>query len=238
MGSSRVNNSVVPSVIRDVTGKSSVNLGFEASKPADILTMLKLLDAYDIKTKTVYTQIDYIYNSGSHSNILEFEMMPFIRDNGVLKNHYSYLRDDFALYYVPFYRYCQYDQKLGLREVLQNLLSKKTAVAYDNGFTPLHGKWTNWREELPTKIWKTNATINSISSYAMRHERGMQFFCAPFDPRTKNQKFVGLLRTKLPELLDYSRAVPDTGSYANYFHLNEKGAREFTAIFASAELKK
>lgn len=238
LGSSRVDNSIVPSVIQNETGKTAVNLGIEASKPQDIFTMLQLLEAYRIETKTVYAQIDYIYNTNGNSNILAYEMMPFLRENEVTKAHFSFLANRDALYYVPFYRYCQYDQKLGIREVFFNLISKKTSVADDFGFTPLHGQWTNWRDELPTAIATHNGTIDSMRAWASTHRRELKFFCAPFDRRTKNQEFTGLLKAKLPDLLDYSKAVPESSLFANYFHLNEEGACAFTALFSTTELQK
>lgn len=238
LGSSRVDNGIVPEVIKTETGKRALNLGFQASKPSDIFTILKLLHSYDVKASQVFVQIDYIYNADGYSNMMEHEIMPFIRDNDATYDHFAYKPDQAALYYAPFYRYCMYDHKIGVREIVMNILGKKTPVIATGGYHPLYGQNQNTRNALPATIWKNNAKVDSITSFSRRNHIPVRYFCAPFDPRTKNLGFVAKLKTKLPNFLDYSQTVQDTLLFQNYFHLNDPGAREFTSRFAQNELKK
>ena len=48
LGSSRVENGISPKVIKDKTGKNAINLGFQASKMADIYLIFQLWDHYKL----------------------------------------------------------------------------------------------------------------------------------------------------------------------------------------------
>ena len=84
IGSSRVENSIVPSVIERITHKKAINLGFQAAKVKDIYTLLQLIKSYNIKYEKIFIQIDYIYTIDGNSNILHYEMLPFFRENDIL----------------------------------------------------------------------------------------------------------------------------------------------------------
>lgn len=141
LGSSRVENGIVPTVIYNKTGKTSVNFGFQAAKLADIYTVLQLIKKYNIHYEKIFIQVDYIYNiTDGNSNIFQYEMMPFIRENVITKNYLNrYIPNPNANYYFPFYRYCTNDLKIGFREVLLNISHKKTNVILNKGYSPLQG---------------------------------------------------------------------------------------------------
>ena len=81
LGSSRVENGIIPELIQNKTGKSAMNLGFQASKMADIYLILQLLDEYQIKYKKAFIQVDYIFNiENGFSNVLSYEVLPFIHE--------------------------------------------------------------------------------------------------------------------------------------------------------------
>ena len=159
LGSSRVENGIVPVIIESNTKKSCVNLGFQASKTGDIYSVLKLLKEYKITSDSIFIQVDYIFNIGGHSNILPYEMSPFIRDNPVTKDYLlNFVGENKSNYYVPFYRYCTHDTKIGFREVIANVINKKTNVTQNKGYNPLQGienQKANHRA-LPNTIAKKN----------------------------------------------------------------------------------
>ena len=140
IGSSRVENGIIPALIYNKTGKTSLNLGFQAARLADIFTILQLIKAYNIQYETIFIQVDYIYNMSGHSNIFQSEMIPFIRENTITKQHNDHhSKNPTANYYVPFYRYCQNDLKTGFREVFANLVDKKTNIIPNEGFVAIYG---------------------------------------------------------------------------------------------------
>jgi len=228
LGSSRVLNTVMPSVIQKRTGKRAINLGFKAANLQDIYTVLKLLKAYNIKTDEIFIQVDNYYNLDEKSNIVEYQIMPFIRENSVTKAHFEKYCDLPLLYYLPFYRYCAYDQKIGIREVFNNLIGKGTTIDSDSGFQPEYGHDVDNKYALPAKINKGNVIFDSIQKYSAAHHLDVFYFCAPFYKETRNLDFITKLKGKVPGLLDYSNIVTDGKMFQNNSHVNEIGAEYFT----------
>ncbi|MFT5253184.1 MAG: hypothetical protein ACI87N_002213 [Flavobacteriales bacterium] len=238
IGSSRVENSIVPSVIYDKTGKIAVNLGFQAAKLVDIYTVLQLVKEYNIQYETVLIQVDYIYNiKNGHSNILEYEMMPFIRDNAITRRYSDcFSKNPFANYYIPFYRYCNNDLKLGLRELFANLIHKKTNIIPNRGYGAKYGNSEKMQGSLPDIILDRNAVFDSIQFFVKKNNMNVVFYCAPFCENNKNKNFTSKLNKKIPGLKDFSELFKEDNLFLDCNHLNDSGANRFTEIFAEEVL--
>lgn len=238
IGSSRVENGIVPSIVKQKTGKEAVNLGFQAAKLGDIYTLLQLIKEYDIHYETILIQVDYIYNiEGGHSNIFEYEMTPFFRENKVTKAYlYRFVENPFANYYFPFYRYCNNDLKLGFREVFANSIHKKNNVTKDVGYGAKYGNATELSGVLPAVILDKNAVMGSIQSFVKQNKMKVVFYCAPFCKNNRNKDFTTKLKTKIPGFQDFSGAIDDDAMFINCNHLNDSGARRFTEIFTEEVL--
>jgi hypothetical protein len=233
LGSSRVENSLVVSEIEKQTGKSALNLGFQAAKMEDIYTLLKLIKAYEIHTEKIFIQVDYIFNiAGGHSNVLQYEIMPFVRDNAITK---SYLNKHFEypnlLYYFPFYRYSDYDSKIGFREFVLNVLEKNTTIQVDKGFVRLDGTLNRCDYELPTFVNERNVYFDQIQDFAKKNNMNIVYYFSPMSLSTKNKDYVAKLQGKIPKLHDFSSIVKDDRLFQDCTHLNRKGATFFTQYF-------
>jgi hypothetical protein len=239
LGSSRVENGIIPLVIKEKTQKEAVNLGFQASKLGDIYTILQLIKAYHIQAEKIFIQVDYIFNIDGYSNIMQYELMPFVRENEVTKSYFdNHFSEDKALYYMPFYRYCQNDVKIGFREFFSNVIAKKTNVKANKGYIGLTGTHTNHEYDLPKTIANSNIHFDKIKTYCVANKINAVFFVAPFCKHTKNLHFITKLKSKIPELKDYSGAIQDKNMFQNCGHLNDKGAHLFTTILTEELLLK
>lgn len=238
IGSSRVENGIVPSVIYKKTGKNAVNLGFQAAKLGDIYTVLQLIKQYNIHSDKILIQVDYIYNmEGGHSNMFQYEMIPFIRENAITKKYSDiYSENPVANYYIPFYRYCNNDLKLGFREVFANVIDKKTNIIPNRGYGAKYGNSTKMKGALPDTILDNNTIMDSIQSYVKQNSIKVVFYCAPFCKSNQNKDFMTKLKSKIPGFLDFSSVIDDDGMFLNCNHLNDRGARQFTEIFAEEVL--
>jgi hypothetical protein len=238
IGSSRVENGIVPSILKEKTGKEAVNLGFQAAKLRDIYTLLQLIKEYNLHYEAILIQVDYIYNiKAGHSNIFEYEMTPFIRENAIIKAYFdTYSESPFANYYLPFYRYANNDLKLGFREVFANIVHKKNNVTTDAGYGATYGNATELTGALPDKILEHNAIMDSIQSFVKQNQMEVVFYCAPFCKNNQNKDFTAKLKTKIPGLQDFSGAIEDDRMFLNCNHLNDRGARRFTEIFVEEVL--
>lgn len=233
LGSSRVENSIIPNEIEKKTDKKALNLGFQAAKMQDIYTLLQLIKTYNIQTKKVFIQIDYIFNiENGYSNVLPYEIMPYIRNNEVTKAYLdSHFEDSAMLYYFPFYRYSEFDSKIGFREFLLQVLGKTTAIQKDKGFIGLGGELKNSEFEFPDTINKKNEYFDQIRQFAKKNNINVVYYCSPISFRTKNKKYVTQLKGKIPELLDFSSLIKDDKLFKDCTHLNENGAMFFTHYF-------
>ncbi|MCL9769745.1 hypothetical protein NAT47_04880 [Flavobacterium sp. HXWNR69] len=233
LGSSRVENSLVISEIEKQTGKSALNLGFQAAKMEDIYTLLQLIKAYEIHTETIFIQVDYIFNiQEGYSNVLQYEVMPYVRDNSVTK---SYLNHHFEhpslLYYFPFYRFSDYDSKIGFREFVLNVLGKQTTIQKEKGFVGLDGQLDHCDYELPSSVNEQNVYFNQIQDFAKKNDMNIVYYFSPMSLSIKNKDYVAKLQGKIPKLHDFSSVVKDDLLFQDCTHLNRKGATFFTQYF-------
>ena len=237
IGSSRVENGIVPSVLYQKTKKNAVNLGFQAARLADIYTILQLIKSYNIQYETIFIQVDYNFNMGGHSTIFQSQMMPFIRENSITKQYNDcYAESPWANYYVPFYRYCNNDLKIGFREIFSNLVNKKTNSITNQGYGALHGNSNKLMGSLPSNCLGDNSTFDSIQSFVKQNKMKVKFYCAPFCNNIENKNYISKLKARIPGFIDFSKAITDDKMFVNCNHLNDSGAKLFTAIFAEQVL--
>jgi hypothetical protein len=233
LGSSRVENGISPEVIKNKTGKKAVNLGFQASKLSDVYMIFQLLDFYNIKFKKVFIQVDYIFNmENESSNILSYEILPFINENLIVSNHCKFNDSDNYWFNknIPFYRYSRTSQKLGVREVLSNVIKKKSNSFENNGYAPLHGHFKNENFVWPNTIALKNKFYDSIVNYKTKTKKEVVFFIAPYRILNNDFSFVPKLGTKIPDLNNFSNELPHNRYFQNNNHLNHDGAVAFTNI--------
>lgn len=240
IGSSRVENGIVPSIIEEKTGKTAVNFGFQAAKLVDIYTLLQLIQKYNIQYETILIQVDYIYNIvDGHSGIFQYEMTPFIRDNFITKEYSdTFAEHPFATYYLPFYRYCDNDLKIGFREIFANLVHKKTNVILNKGYIARYGNSTVLKGALPHFILDKNEMVDKIQTFVKQYNMRVLFYCAPFCNENQNKDFTAKLKAKIPGFYDFSKALKDDKMFMDCNHLNDNGAKRFTAILTEELLMK
>ncbi len=232
IGSSRVESGIVPSIIYQKTGKTALNLGFQAARLSDIYTLLQLISEYNIQHQKIFVQLDYIYNMNGNSIAFQTQLMPFIRENKILKKYnVTYSETAFSDYYIPFYRYCSNDLKIGLRELFANIINMKINSINDKGYVSLSGNSNNPRGSLPSEVVKKSPIFDSIHSFVKKKNWNTTYFCAPFCKNIQNQKYITELKLKTPCFLDFSKAIQNDKMFVNCNHLNDEGAKKFTEIF-------
>lgn len=239
LGSSRVDNGIVPKLIENLTHLQTVNLGFQGSKMGDIYVVLELLHAYNIKYDTVFIQVDYNFNDNGCSINLPYQMTPFFKDNEITKNYLIDYVGKTSFYHFPFVRYCENESKIGARELFANLINKKTSVKTTKGYSALQGI-ENQKEAhrvLPEYIVNRNQYYEKINQFGIEHNLNIIFFCAPFCKHTKNLEYLKRLKQKIPELYDFSNAIVDDKMFVNCYHLNNEGAHYFSELFYTKILK-
>lgn len=238
IGSSRVVNHIKPKIIDSITNKKSINFGVLDAKPKDMFTVLKLLEFYNIQSDSLFIQTDYSYNSNDRSHFLYVDLIPYIRDNKVIKSYFHDENDYLLLYYFPFYRYSKNSPKLGIRELLASL-TRNNVYEENEGYLGLKGFDDGyWQRKLPERIERNTLYNDSIGNFLASNHRASIFFTAPFRPDTKNLFFVSKLENEFSDFWDFSKEIPDANLFKNGYHLNEQGAKKFSILISDAIISK
>lgn len=233
IGSSRVENGIIPKLIEHQTGKSVINLGFQAAKLNDINLLLQMLKKLNISNKKIFIQIDYIYNiEDAYSNILQYEIAPFISYDSIIEDYIAKAnpQNQFVIKNVPFYKYILNSPKLGVREVFAQIIQKKNKAIIENGFVALDGSQTNSKYSLPNQINKKNSDFDKIQNYCKKENIEVIYFIAPFYKDSKNLNYIEKLKNKVPNILDLSASINESKYFNDNAHLNREGAKVFTQI--------
>lgn len=240
LGSSRVENAIIPNQITSLTGKKAVNFGFQAAKLKDVLFLLKMLKEYNITNEKVLIQIDYIYNlEDGYSNILEYNAIPFLKESNNVRAHLSSLDiEKRYLFEFPFIRYALYDQKNGFRELIANLVLKKKIYEKQKGFVKIDEHIADIQMSLPNEIIAENNFLDEITLFAKSNDINVVFYTAPFRSNTKNLNYIQKLSEKIPNLYDFSTAIKDETLFKDGSHLNYNGAVYFTELLTQDILLK
>lgn len=228
LGSSRVANHIVTKEVEQLTGKRAINLGMEGAHLEDNLLQLKLLLYQGIRIQKLFLQVDYQFEDKGRSPIALSDAMPFIK-HPIIKEHLrSTNTPNFeANYYIPFYRYMMAAPKIGFREFCFSAMNKKPKISPGEGFSPKQGNRSFGKYSLPSSISETNTAVETIKAICKKHQIEVVLFCAPFCSIAENKEYIGKLKTKLPELKDYSTGYNDRLFY-DCAHLNQQGALLFT----------
>ncbi|MDO6758762.1 hypothetical protein Q4566_01005 [Tamlana sp. 2_MG-2023] len=233
LGSSRVENFVISSEIENQTGRRTLNLGTQGAKLDDMTIFLRLLVENKVKIERLFVQVDYIYNFESNSDIVRSQSLPYIRNNSVIKDYLKRVDADFHKnYYIPFYRYVTNDYRIGFREVIASAIDKKSNINFEDGFVPLNGimRRNGVVGGLPKTIAESNKNIIEIDAICKANNIEVTYFCAPFCSGYKTSSYILKLKRKLPNFVDFSKAIPEHSLFQNCSHLNEEGALVFTNL--------
>lgn len=237
LGSSRVVNHIMPEVVDSLTGKKSLNLGIEGALPADYALQLELLLARGLRCKTLFLQVDHIYNSLHSSPKFMAEALPYLREEPFTTYFKTQFPEYHAAYYVPFYRYMTSDYASGLRSLLQNLKANPDAVTYRGGFRPREGERKFRKSAYPKTMISGNPHLNRIKAMCDAASIELVLYCSPVCSMVQQNGFVEKLEKRLPGLMNYANLFPDS-YFGDCRHLTEAGARVFTARLMEDWLKR
>ena len=136
LGSSRANNHFVPELF-EKKGLKTFNYGMSGAHLFEASLMLKLIAERNYKIKTVILEADLGLCNEKESDAIAAKFLPYIHHSEITKNHFSKLENFNELYYIPFYRYVDFDALIGFREMYQTATDKPTNILDNQGYHPL-----------------------------------------------------------------------------------------------------
>ncbi|CAM3646451.1 hypothetical protein FLGE108171_08070 [Flavobacterium gelidilacus] len=228
LGSSRANNHFDTQLFVD-KGLKSFNYGISGSRLQESALLLQLMLVNDYDLKTVILEIDLNINSEGYSEGTRALFMPCLRSNKIVSNYYEDIIPEFnLLYYVPFYRYINYDSQIGFRELFFSAINKPSASIQNLGFSGLKGSGTNMKYDLSKYSVKKNKDYEFIKDICKAHKINLLVLSTPMCSQVKGIEYFDAINTIYPEVHNYENSVTGDQYFSSCGHMNTKGAALFT----------
>ena len=232
LGSSRVNNHLVPKIFND-NGYKTFNFGMTRSRLEESALMLQLMVERNYKIKNLILQIDLNINTNDHSEAIRSLFMPYLHQSEIIRNYYKNIPEYNQLLYIPFYRYMHYDTKVG------GTKDEPIPINLENdGF---HALTKDQRPMIAADLSKyypkKNIGYEQIKTICKKNNINLIAITTPMCMSTINRDYFNHIRSVYPEIYNFENAVTDDNYFATCGHMNEKGAIAFTKIIFNAFFK-
>jgi len=237
LGSSRVNNHFVPQLFND-NGYKTFNFGITRSRLEESALMLKMMVERNYKIKTLMLQVDLNINTNDHSEAIRSLFMPYLHQSSTIRNHYKSIPEYNKLLYIPFYRYMNYDARIGFREMYFSAIQKRTNALDNDGFNPLKSSNAKMVPADLSKYYpKRNIAYEEIKAICKANNINLIAITTPMCMSTINRDYFNHIKSVYPEIHNFENAVTDDKYFATCGHMNKEGAMEYSKIVFDAFFK-
>jgi hypothetical protein len=221
LGTSRANNHFV-SELFEKEGLKTFNYGMSGSHLFETSLLLKLMVERGWKINNVIVETDLNLSNEKRDDGTFGRFMPFMHQSKTITTHFKNEADFMELYYVPFYRYLKFDEKIGFRAWYKTLINEPTNLMQYQGYLkPLRNRYF---EEI-----KQICKANSINLIAVT---------TPMCTNVKGMEYFEKVKALYPEIKEYEHLVEGDQYFSSCGHLNDKGARLFTTKIINDLFKK
>ena len=228
LGSSRANNHLVTQMFTD-KGLKTFNFGIQGSKLFESDLVLKLLLEKKNTIKNVIIDVDVTLKSDQKSEAVFLKFLPYLHKSKVINTHFENQENHNALYYLPFYRYAKYETKIGFREVFFNGINKKSQELNDGGYNGLPSLQQKMKIEDLRYDPKRNSYYEEIKEICKTNHINLIAIMTPVCEKAKGIDYFKKVNKLYPEICNYENAVIEDKYFYSCGHMNDKGARIFTA---------
>ena len=230
LGSSRANNHFVAPMFEE-RGLKTFNYGMSGGHLFEASLLLQLMIERNYQIKNVILEADLNLSNDHQAEGISAKFLPFLHESETIRRHFEKESDFMELYYIPFYRYVKYDAKIGVREVWDTSRNKPTSLLDNKGYYPL-GKKPN--ANMKNNIANLNPLPKNQYYYEIKQlceQKGINFIpiMTPMCENTKGMDYFDKVKELYPEIHNYENAVLEDKYFSSCGHLNDAGARLFTA---------
>jgi len=227
LGSSRANNHFVTELFEQ-KGLNTFNYGMSGGHLFEADLMLKLMLERNYKIKTVILEADLNLSNDKRSETVAAKFLPYIHDSKTIKEQFSNEADFNALYYIPFYRYVNFDELIGFREFYKTLTKQTTNVLDKGGFHALGNKKGNMKNDIRALKLLRNKYYEEIKQLCKINKIKFIAVMTPMCENTKGINYFEKVKKAYPEIHNYENAVIEDKYFSSCGHMNNAGARLFT----------
>jgi hypothetical protein len=230
LGSSRANNHFVTELFEE-KGLKTFNYGMSGGHLFEASLLLKLMMERKYTIKNIIIETDLNLSNENRAQGISCKFLPYLHASETIKEHFSGEKDFWKLYYIPFYRYIEYDAQIGFREIFFNLIHKETNLLKNGGYYPL-GKKPNARMKNNIEKLKPlphNKYYEEIKKICENNHINLIAVMTPMCENTKGINYFEKVQKLYPEIHNYENAVVEDKYFSSCGHMNDTGARLFTA---------
>ena len=229
LGTSRANNHFVPELF-EKKGLKTFNYGMSGSHLFETSLLLKLMVARGWKIKNVIVETDLNLSNEKRDDGTFGRFMPFLHQSKIITDHFKKEADFTELYYVPFYRYLQFDEKIGFRAWYKTLVNEPTNVMHNQGYYPLgYNPKANMKNNIENLKPLRNRYFEEIKQICKANGIHLIAVTTPMCSNVKGMEYFKKVKAMYPEIKEYEHVVVGDQYFSSCGHLNDKGARLFTA---------
>jgi hypothetical protein len=228
LGSSRANNHFVTQMFEE-KGLKTFNFGMQGSKLFESDLVLKLLLEKKNKIKNLIIDVDVTLRSRNYSEATILKFYPYLKFSPVIRKHLSALSDFNLNYCIPFYRYLKYESKIGFREMFFCSINKKSKETDGGGYSALGKNNNGLNENLLDIDPKRNKYYGEIKQICKANKINLIAVMTPMCKNVKGINYFDKVQKLYPEIHNYENVVVEDKYFSSCGHMNDTGARLFTA---------
>ncbi|UQD56162.1 hypothetical protein [Flavobacterium sp. K5-23] len=230
LGSSRANNHIVPQLFED-KGLKTFNYGMSGAHLFEADLLLKLMVERKYKIKNVIVEVDLNLSNDQRADGIASRFLPYIHLSNTIKEHFSRESDFNFLYYIPFYRYVEFDSQIGFRELFKTAHKERTNYFENDGYHPLlstkKGRMKNDLTHLKPLLH--NKYYEEVKQICKINKINLIAVMTPMCSNTKGMNYFEKVNKIYPEIHNYENVVVEDRYFSSCGHMNDAGARLFTA---------
>jgi hypothetical protein len=238
LGTSRANNHFV-SELFEKEGLKTFNYGMSGSHLFETSLLLKLMVERGWKIKNVIVETDLNLSNEKRDDGTFGRFMPFMHQSKTITTHFKNEADFMELYYVPFYRYLKFDEKIGFRAWYKTLINEPTNLMQHQGYYPL-GKnpKANMKNNIENLKPLRNRYFEEIKQICEANSINLIAVTTPMCSNVKGMEYFKKVKALYPEIKEYEHLAEGDQYFSSCGHLNDKGARLFTTKIIDDLFKK
>nr|WP_315233700.1 hypothetical protein [uncultured Flavobacterium sp.] len=238
LGSSRANNHFVAPLFEE-KGLKTFNYGMSGGHLFEASLLLKLMVEHHYTIKNVILEADLNLSNEKESESVASKFLPYIHSSEVIESHFVQQPHFWANYYIPFYRYIVFEPQIGFREMYSMATQKPTKLLNHLGYYPL-GKNpnANMKNDLTNLKPLHNKYYEEIKQICKSNNINLIVVMTPMCTNTKGLDYFKKVIKLYPEIHNYENVVEGDQYFSSCGHMNDTGARKFTAIIINDFFKK
>ena len=238
LGTSRANNHFV-SELFEKEGLKTFNYGMSGSHLFETSLLLKLMVERGWNIKNIIVETDLNLSNEKRDDGTFGRFMPFLHQSNTITEHFKNEPDFTELYYVPFYRYIQFDEKVGFRAFYKSLRQEPTNTLANNGYYPLgFNPKANMKNNIESLVPLRNRYFEEIKQICNANNINLIAVTTPMCSNVKGMEYFKKVKALYPEIKEYEHVVEGDQYFSSCGHLNDKGARLYTKVLLKENIFK